>query len=144
MSKLQFDVSINARRDAVYRLMLAQGSYRQWTSVFCAGSFYEGSWDKGTRMLFLDPERNGMYATIAEHRPGEYVSIKHEGCLMGGVENDMNMDWSNAYENYTFADNGNGTTVKVDIDVPHAMEQMMLDTWPRALATLKQICEART
>lgn len=142
MSKLYFDIDINAARADVERLMLAQETYREWTTPFCAGSYYEGSWEKGARILFLDPERNGMFSVIAEHRPAEYISIKHEGCLMKGVESEMpGVDWSNAFENYAFIANGNGTTVKVDLDVPAPMEPYMQDTWPRALAILKTLCE---
>jgi hypothetical protein len=145
MSKLYFNIDINAPRAEVERLMLAQDTYRLWTTAFCEGSYYEGSWDKGSRILFLGPDGNGMHAVIAEHRPAEYVSIKHEGCLMNGVEAEMpGGDWSNAFENYTFVDNGKGTTVKIDIDVPAGdMEQMMKDMWPKALAALKNICESR-
>lgn len=146
MSKLFFDIDIDAPRAEVERLMLAQDTYRQWTAPFCEGSFYEGSWDKGARILFLGPDRSGMYSVIAEHRPAEYISIKHEGCLMKGVESDMgpDADWSNAFENYTFIANGKGTTVKVDIDVPAAMEPYMNDTWPKALGVLKSICEKQS
>jgi len=144
MSKLYFDIDINAPRTEVERLMLAQDTYRQWTTAFHEGSYYEGSWEKGARILFLGPDGNGMQATIAEHRPAEYVSIKHEGCLIDGSAADMpGVDWSNAFENYTFIDKGRGTTLKVDIDVPPGdMEQMMKDMWPKALASLKAICEA--
>lgn len=144
MTKLYFNIDINAPRAEVERLMLTQESYREWTTPFCAGSHYEGSWDKGARILFLDPERNGMFSTIAERKPAEYVSIKHEGCLQKGIESEMgaDIDWSNAFENYTFVANGGGTTLKVDVDVPPAMEPYMQDTWPKALAALKTICES--
>jgi uncharacterized protein YndB with AHSA1/START domain len=145
MSKLCFEIDIDAPRAEVAHLMLAPDSYREWTEPFCPGSCYEGSWEQGAQILFLDPDRNGMRSVIAEHRPGEYVSIKHEGCLFKGEPGEMpGIDWSNAFENYAFIDHGAGTTVKVDVEIPAGdMQQYMNDTWPVALAKLKAICEHR-
>ena len=42
-----------------------------------------------------------------------------------------------------FTSEAGGTRVQVDIDVVPEYEAFMSDTWPRALALLKTLCEAR-
>ena len=56
MKKLQFKVNINAPVTRVYENMLGltnKSTYEQWTSMFNPTSTYEGSWDKGSKILFV-------------------------------------------------------------------------------------------
>ena len=77
MKRLQFSIDIRAPRATVWRKMLEQESYRDWTSEFTEGSYYEGSWEQGSKIRFLSPGGEGMVAEIAESRPLEFVSIRH-------------------------------------------------------------------
>ena len=50
--------------------------------------------------------------------------------------------WTPAYENYTFNEKGSRTELAVDMDVLPDYEAYMTETWPKALAKLKEISEA--
>lgn len=63
MPTQHFDILIHAPRDTVWRAMLQSPTYEQWTTAFRAGSRYEGSWDQGQTIRFLDPQGQGMVAT---------------------------------------------------------------------------------
>lgn len=143
--RLQFTTTIGAPVATVWRLMLDPQSYRLWTSAFAEGSRFEGSWERGARIRFLDPAGNGIVSEIAENRRHDFISIRHLGFIADGVE-DMASEavraWAPAYENYTFSSTPEGTRLVVDLDVTEEWESMMNDSWPRALATLKQMCEA--
>ena len=144
MKTQHFDILIHAPRQAVWRTMLHTPTYEQWTSAFCEGSRYEGSWDAGQRIRFLTPTGEGMVAEIAEHRPGEFVSIRHLGEIRDGAEDttsDKVRAWAPAYENYRFSDEDGGTRVQVEADVFGSYETYMAETWPQALARLKALCE---
>ncbi len=144
MKTQHFDIHINAPREAVWRTMLHSPTYERWTSAFCEGSHYKGSWDPGQAIRFFDPEGNGMVSQIAEHRPAEFVSIRHLGFIANGVEDTTSeavRAWAPCHENYTFSDEANGTRVRVDADVFGGYEAYMADTWPKALARLKALCE---
>lgn len=144
MKTQHFDILINAPRQAVWRAMLHSPTYEQWTAAFCEGSHYKGSWDQGQTIRFFDPEGNGMVATIAEHRPAEFVSIRHLGFIANGVEDTTSeavRAWAPSHENYTFTDEAGGTRLRVDADVFGGYEAFMADTWPKALARLKALCE---
>lgn len=145
MIKQHWSVMIMAPKEKVWKIMLEQETYRIWTADFMPGSYYEGSWEAGSRMRFLAPDGSGMISEIAECSPHEFLSIKHLGMIMGGVEDtgsEAVRAWTPAYENYTFAEQDGFTRLDVDSDTPDEMVQMMEDTWPKALAKLKEICES--
>ena len=142
---LTFQVDIQAPRQRVWQTMLDAEGYRAWTAAFCEGSTFEGSWDAGAAIRFLAPSGDGMIAEIAEHRPAEWVSIRHLGMIEKGVADttsDKVRAWAPAYENYHFqALPGNGCRVTVTLDTLPDYEAYMLDAYPKALALLKSGCE---
>ncbi len=141
MKPLHFSIDIQAPKARVHQLMLADKTYREWTSAFAEGSCYQGSWDKGSQILFGDGKGSGMSARIAENTPAEFVSIEmlsevHEGA------SDGNNQWQGVFENYTFSESKGITTLQVDIStMPDEMVDYMNEAWPKALAKLKEICE---
>lgn len=147
MKTLHFSIRIQAPRERVWQLMLAPDGYRQWTAAFCEGSYYEGSWEQGQHIRFLSPQGEGMLAEIAENRLYEFISIRHLGEIVGGVDRATSEKigaWTNARENYTFSSDGAGTLVQVDVDTPPDFEKFMTEAWPRALSLLKTLCERDT
>lgn len=151
MNKLQFTVSINAPVTRVYDIMLGTSSkstYEQWTSMFNPTSTYEGSWDKGSKMLFVGVdehgEQGGMVSRIAENIPNRFVSIQHYGLVKGEREITEGPDvekWANGYENYTFEESNGTTTVTVDLDAVEEFIDYMNEHYPKALDKLKELCE---
>ncbi|MBN8505498.1 MAG: SRPBCC domain-containing protein [Burkholderiales bacterium] len=144
--RLQFITEIAAPPAEVSARMTALESYRDWTRAFCDGSTYEGSWEPGARIRFLAPSGDGMVAEIAEHRPGAFISIRHLGWVVKGVddtESDSVRAWAPAYENYRFEPVPGGTRLVVDQDMTGEYVDYMQRTWPLALARLKALCEAK-
>lgn len=145
MTKLHFTISIRAPKERVWKKMLEPDTYRQWTEPFGPGCYYEGSWDKGSKIKFLSPPGEGMTAVIAENREFEFLSIRHLGFVKDGVEDTESPEakaWAPAYEDYTFTEKGGATQVRVDLDSNEEFEKMFEDLWPKALSRLKQICES--
>lgn len=144
MKTLTFEIAINATRAVAWANMLGAEGYKAWTTPFCEGSFFVGSWDKGAKIQFLAPSGDGMTSVIAESSPNEHVSIRHIGMIENGVEDTTSEKvraWAPAYENYRFMDAPGGCRVIVTLDTAPEWEQYMLDTYPKALACLKELCE---
>lgn len=151
MKKLLYKISINAPLSKVYDIMLglkSKSTYEQWTALFNPTSTYEGSWDKGNKILFVGVdekgEKGGMVSRIAENIPNQFVSINHYGLLQGGKEITEGPEvekWANGFENYTFEENKGATTVTVDLDTTEDFVGYMNDAYPKALDKLKEICE---
>lgn len=151
MKKLQFTVSINAPATRIYDIMLgisSKSTYEQWTALFNPTSTYEGSWDKGSKILFIGVdekgEKGGMVSRIAENIPNHFVSIQHYGLVKGDKEITEGPEvekWANGFENYTFEENNGTTTITVDLDTTEDFLDYMNETYPKALDKLKALCE---
>ena len=151
MIKLQYKVSINAPVTRVYDYMLGMNSkstYEQWTSLFNPTSSYEGSWDKGNKILFVGVdekgERGGMVSRIAENMANRFVSIQHYGLVKANEEISEGPEvekWANGFENYTFEENNGITNVTVDLDTTEDFVDYMNENYPKALNKLKELCE---
>lgn len=146
MKDLKFSIFINASREKVWKTMLEDVTYRQWTKPFNEGSYFEGDWSEGSKILFLGADKDGkvlggMYSRIAKNIPFEYVSIEHLGEIHDGVEK----PWpgtEKGFENYKFEDVSGGTEVTVDmIGIPDDFCPMMNEMWPKALEVLKALSE---
>ncbi|NIJ52732.1 SRPBCC family protein [Dyadobacter arcticus] len=151
MKKLQFEVNINAPVTKVYDFMLgttSKSTYEQWTSLFNPTSTYEGTWDKGNKILFVGVdekgEKGGMVSKIVENIPNQFVSIHHYGLLKADKEVTEGPEvekWANGFENYTFEENNGTTTVIVDLDTTEDFVDYMNQSYPKALDKLKELCE---
>lgn len=151
MRKLQFKINIHAPAKKVYDLMLGisnKETYEQWTALFNPTSTYAGSWEKGSKMLFIgnDEEggQGGMLSEVAENIPNRFVSIRHYGLVKSNIEITEGAEvekWANGFENYTFEDNNGTTSVTVDLDTTEDFSDYMKQTYPKALEKLKEISE---
>jgi len=151
MKKLQFNISIHAPVSSVYNVMLgisSKSTYEQWTAMFNPTSTYEGNWEKGSKMLFIGVdekgEKGGIVSKIAENIPHQFVSIQHYGLVNAGKEITEGAEvekWANGFENYSFEENNEVTTVKVEIDATEEFIDFMNETYPKALNKLKELCE---
>ena len=144
MKKLRFSTHIHAPVATVWDTMLAPDTYRAWTSAFCEGSYYEGSWVKGEKIRFLSPDGEGMFGRLAEHRLHEILSIEMLGCIHGGDEDTTSEEarhWTPGFENYAFHASDGGTHLEIDLDTTAEFEPYLREAWPKALAKLKALCE---
>ncbi len=151
MKKLHYSIVINAPRHKVFETMLADASYREWTSAFGMGNgYYEGDWSEGSIMRFLgadpaNPENlSGMISRVAKNTPNEFVSLESVGQIQNGVDDttsDRVKSWLGALEEYTFTDVDGGTELRVDQDTDDAFVEEFSKMWPKGLAKLKEICE---
>jgi 4-hydroxy-3-methylbut-2-enyl diphosphate reductase IspH len=151
MEKLKFTVSIKAAANKVFDVMLGisnKSTYEQWTALFNPTSTYEGSWEKGSKILFVGTddkgEKGGLVSEISEYIPNQFVSIRHYGLVKANEEITQGPDvekWANGNENYSFVENNGITTVTVELDTTEEFLDYMRQTYPKALDKLKEICE---
>lgn len=150
MQTIHFSIHINAQKEKVWDTMLGDATYREWTEAFHAGSYYQGDWSEGSKILFLGPDETGkkdggMVSRIKENRKYEFISIEHLGIVVDGIEDTTSIDatkWTPAFENYTFTEKDGGTEVSVDMEIANdEFKAMFEDMWPKALLKLKEIAE---
>ncbi len=143
MNKLHFSIDIAAPQARVWDVLWADATYRDWTSVFSAGSYAVSDWNEGSTVQFLDSaSRSGMAAVIEKKRTGEFMSFRHEAEVMNGQVQPP-AEWAGAHENYTLTKNGNGTTLSVDLDAADELRQMFESMFPQALQRVKTLAETK-
>jgi hypothetical protein len=149
MEKLHTSILIQAPRAKVWEVMLQDPTYSDWTTAFGGPSRFEGSWNEGSKILFLstDPETGdqmGMVSRIKENREHEFVSIQHLGIVKNGVEDtesEAAKEWAPAHENYTFTEVEGGTNLVVELDIKGEYKEVFEEMWAKALLRLKELCE---
>ncbi len=125
-------------------MIVGPESYTRWTSAFGAGLYFEGSWQKGQRIRFLTPSGHGVISEIAENQPDKFLSLRHVGYIVNGVEDtgsEAIRAWAPAFENFTFSATAQGTLLTVEQDMTDEFESMA-EAWPKALRKLKALCES--
>lgn len=148
IDKLHFEIFIDAPVQDVFRTMLDDKTYREWTSVFHPGSFYRGNWAEGERILFLGPDQKGneggMVSKVVRFIPNEQVSLQHYGLYENGKEITEGPEvslWAGSKEEYFFGRKEGGTKLKVVTDTNREYKAYFMEVWPKALGKLKEICE---
>ncbi|XDD49423.1 hypothetical protein AB3N59_13575 [Leptospira sp. WS92.C1] len=151
METISFSILIQADPKTVWNNMLEDKTYRIWTEAFHKGSYFEGSWNKGSEIRFLGPDENGsvsgMFSRIYDNVPYQLISIEHLGMIVDGAvdtESEEVKKWTPAFENYRFREHGTGKTeLIVEMQTAEEYKGMFEDMWPKALKALKDLCEAR-
>jgi uncharacterized protein YndB with AHSA1/START domain len=145
MKDLSFCIDIAAPVARVWDCMFDATSYRDWTRAFCEGSYFEGSWEAGRRLRFLDPQGFGMEAVVDENRRHEMLSLR----LIGEIKDGRPVAGSPlheapAVERYVFnAAPGGGTQLVVHLQSWNdGFTDFLDDTWPKALERLKALSES--
>jgi uncharacterized protein YndB with AHSA1/START domain len=145
---LHFEITINKSAEIVFNTMLNEKTYAEWTSEFNPTSHFQGSWKKGSKIVFIgadsDGNTGGMVSRIKENLPNRYLSIEHLGIIKDGKEITTGKeveDWAGALEIYTFTAQNGKTRLAVDIDSNEEFGSYFNETWPKALKKLKIISE---
>lgn len=149
LERLHFEITIHASVNKVYKTMLDEKTFVVWTAEFNPTSRFEGSWEKGSKILFLGTDQNGklggMVSRIQENIPNQFVSIVHYGIVQNGNEVLSGPDvegWAGSLENYSFSEVNGTTLLSVDMDSNLEFKKYFQQTWPKALLKLKNICES--
>ncbi|MEZ4968951.1 MAG: SRPBCC domain-containing protein [Flavobacteriaceae bacterium] len=151
MKTKTYKISISVPASKAYNLMLGldnKKTYEDWTALFNPTSTYEGSWDKGSKMMFVGTDeqgkKGGMIAVIAENIPNKFISIKHYGILENGLEildGPKVEGWTGSLENYTFSETNGVTAITVEVDANEEYINYFDEAWPKALNKLKELSE---
>jgi hypothetical protein len=151
MKKLEFKEKIQESAQKVYETMMGltdKSTYDEWAKTFNPTSTFEGTWEKGSKILFVGQDENGkrggMVSEVVENIPGKFVSIRHDGFLDGDQEittGEMVEQWAGGHENYRFEEENGMTTVTVELDSVEDYVGFFEDKYPKALEKLKEIAE---
>ncbi len=145
MKKLESKIDIAASPKKVWDTMLQPETYKEWVNAAWAGSYYKGKWKQGENISFLSANGGGTLATIIKLRPYEFILAKHIAVIKADGSEDRDSKeaktWIGTTESYTFIEHDGTTELKTEMNTEPEWEKMLGDSWPKALAKLKAICE---
>ncbi len=121
-----------------YGAFCGEITYRQWTTAFTEGSFYEGTLEENNIIKFLDPKQNGLYSRVEKVIPNEEIQFRHLGEIYEGIE--VAQDWGEATESYFLEENEEGTLLKTIIQSP-AEYKDFFEKFPKAMLLVKHLSE---
>lgn len=145
MKALRYSIDIGAPKARVWDCMFDPIAYRDWTSAFTAGSYFEGVWEAGRRLRFLDPRGFGMEAVVDEALTHDLMSLRLVGEIRDGRPvADSPLARAPARERYEFASTPTGGT-RLVIQLQSwddGFTDFLDSSWPKALERLKTLAES--
>jgi hypothetical protein len=144
INRLTFSIDINADKGVIWKALWNENYYRNWANVFFEGSYaITDNWQENSKVLFLAPDRSGIYSIIETHIPNKIMKFKHLGTVVNGQEqplDDETKKWSGATEMYTLSKEKETNKLTVDIDILDEHLDFMKSTFPKALEKIKNNC----
>jgi hypothetical protein len=145
MKKLTFKIDIDAKPKKVWDTMIDPVTYKEWTNVSWPDSYFEGEWKQGANLKFLSNEGGGTLANIVEFKPYEFILAKHIAVINNDRTEDRDSDtakgWIGTLESYRFTEKNGKTKLSTEMNINPEWESMFADSWPKAMAKLKEVCE---
>jgi len=139
--RLHFSVEIDAEKSKIWNALWSDNSYREWANVFFEGSYaVTDNWDEKSTVLFLGPDKSGIYSLVEQHIPNELIRFKHIGTVSDGLEQSLDEEskkWTGATEEYSILEGKKNNTLNVEIDVLDEHLEFMKSTFPKALEQVK-------
>jgi uncharacterized protein YndB with AHSA1/START domain len=146
MTTLEFKIEINAPKEKVWDVLWNDATYKQWTAVFCEGTYVVSDWKEGSKIHFLSPNGDGMNSVIYKKIPNEYIAFKHISELKNFVEMPIDpktQGWTGAMETYQLTENNGLTVLEVKMDSVEKYVDYFKTTFPKGLDMLKKLSEEK-
>lgn len=151
MKHLTLSITIDANVKEVWENIVDLDKYKKWAVVFNKGSYFAGSWEQGSKILFLAPNKNNkLDGTISEiylNEKHKRLGIRHHGYIDDNIQDTTSaevMAWAPSHEDYFFEDLGkNKTKFSIKLETTEENYDDYAEIWPQALELLKANCEAK-
>jgi uncharacterized protein YndB with AHSA1/START domain len=144
IKKIVFEQEIKASAETVWNKMWDKKGYTDWTTPFCAGTYFTGEIELGSRIHFIAPSFEGMYSDVFYLIPNKLIIFKHIGNLKDLKELPIDAEaerWTGSFETYKLDEVDGVTTVTAEIDCVPEYIDYMNEKFPLALQELKKISE---
>ena len=135
MKALEFSTEVNATPEKVWKTLWENDSYTIWSS----GNRFEGNWEQGSTMKFLDPKNNGMYNEVEINNPEKELKMKHIGWIFDGELSPQG--WEDSNISYQLEPNENSTKLNVKINALDEFVDFYNDYIPKISAKIKELSE---
>lgn len=139
MKNLEFNIEINASAEKVWEILFSQDSYKKWASAMNEGTYFEGNWEEGSVMKFLDPKNNGMYNLVLKNIPNQILQMKHIGWILDGELSPQN--WEDSTVEYLLTPFENGTVLTGKVNSLDEFVDFFNSKYPKNFQNIKNLAE---
>lgn len=139
MKLLEYTIQINTTPEKVWDVLFTQDNYKKWASAMNEGTYFEGTWEEGTIMKFLDPKNNGMYNLVEKNIPNKQLSMKHLGWILEGELSPQ--DWEDSTLDYILEPNENGTLLIGKVNSLDEFVDFFNSKYPKNFENIKNLAE---
>jgi hypothetical protein len=151
MKQITLSVTIDASVKTVWENITELNKYKAWAKAFSKESYFAGSWEKGSKILFLAPNKNnkldGTISEIYANEKFKHIGIRHHGYIDDNVQDtssDEVMAWAPSHEDYYFEElDKKKTKFSVKLEATEDSYDDYMEIWPLALDLLKENCEKK-
>jgi len=147
MKDLEYEITINATPAIVWKAMTTKEIYDQWIKPFSQNSTFDGVWEQGEFIKFLDPSMGGTKAVLEIVVPEKEILAKHVALLSDDMiedtQTEMAQEWIGSTEHYWLEalDSGTKTKLTIKCNMADKFADMCEECWPKAQEKLKEVCE---
>ena len=139
-----FLAQINAPRSAVWHTLTDPEQFQKWSAPLNEGSRFVGDWSEGSEIRFVNAEGAGLISKVLSNSPCKHLFVRHLGTVSADGEENFADDneWRNAHDLYEITEDDEGmTALRVEMEVPTAHRDSVMNTWPSALARIVELSE---
>lgn len=143
MKEMQFTIQINAPKEKVWQVLWQDETLRQWAGLVDPGTYMVGELKEGNEVQFISAENGyGVTSLVEKITPNEYVLFKHQADTQNTGAEERDKQWTGGDESYTLTEDNGVTTLNMAFDVPEELEDIMAESYPKALNKVKELAEA--
>ena len=139
MKPLEYTIQINATPEKVWQVLFSQDAYKKWASAMNEGTYFEGNWEEGSIMKFLDSKNNGMYNLVEKNIPNKELRMKHLGWILEGELAPQN--WEDSTLDYILEANENGTLLVGKVNSLDEFVDFFNSKYPKNFENIKHLAE---
>lgn len=151
MIRIHIEKTFHISPELLWELVVDPENYSFWTESFSEGSEFVGDWTKGSNIRFVAEDENGkesgMLSEIVESQWPEFISIKHVGIVMNGVndyDSPLAQGWSGIFENYKFIPQEDGTSIfSVEQELPEEQAEEFKINWEKSFDRMAELIETK-
>ncbi|TKB06379.1 SRPBCC domain-containing protein [Desulforhopalus sp. IMCC35007] len=148
MKTLRYSIKIDADRSHVWNTMLEPGKYEQWVKAFSENSGFEGRWEAGATVKFVDPNMGGTKAILEIFEPHNCILAKNVAMItqegIEETESETARQWIGTTEKYLLSESEGKTILAIEMYTHPSFVEMFDSCWPKALENIKLLSEGQT
>jgi len=144
MKVITKSIGIMAPIEKVWKVLLDDKCTRIWYAEFSEGTHAVTDWQVGSKAVFIDNSNSGLVSKVIVNKPGEMLSVEHQGIVMDGkedYESEMAKAVKGGRETYLLSGKNVITQLSIESDMAEEMFESMSLSWDKALQKIQELSE---